>query len=186
MIRLFVAIDLPEHILEKICSICHGVPGIKWMPVEQLHLTLRFIGEVDDENFHDISTALHSIHFSPFELTIRGIGQFMNNKWPVVLWVGIKESQALLRLHRLIEKTLTETGIKPEKKKFHPHITMARLRSIPLQRLEFYLNEYNSFETPPFVISEFQLFSSRLRSKGALHCVEERYGLSEEKGVAVN
>ncbi len=180
MYRLFVALDLPEDIRGELALISSGVPGARWLDDEQLHLTLRFIGEVDGLLYRDIKKALFDVSAEPFELSLKGVGTFPPRGQPTVLWVGLEKSEALLSLHRKIESILRQIGLEPEARKYSPHITLAYLKDAPMSRLGAFLTEYALFQTAPFEVTEFQLYSSTLTSKGAVYQIEESYSLEEE------
>ena len=134
MPRLFVAVDLPEAVCRRLAAFCGGVPGARWLPVEQFHLTLRFIGEVDNGAFDDIAEALDDVHIEPFSLALSGVGHFPPRGTPRVLWVGVDDGAAAVRLHDKIETRLQRLGLEPDARRFHPHITLARLKGAPLGR----------------------------------------------------
>jgi 2'-5' RNA ligase len=137
--RLFVALDLPEAVKEELRLISCGLPGARWELPEQLHLTLRFIGDVDGEMLKNIRVALAAVRCLPFSLQLLGIGFFPPRQESYILWVGVKQSKPLLRLHRQIESTLKKIGIEPEKWKFTPHITLARLHGSPADMISSFL-----------------------------------------------
>lgn len=177
MIRLFVAVDIPEDLRGDISSICYGLPGAKWVTPDQLHLTLRFIGEVDGGVFREIRSVLENVKGQAFPLQIKGLGYFPPRKDPRVLWVGLEKSEALLQLRKKVDACLNSLGIESEKRKFSPHITLARLRKTPLVRLTNFLSGNNLFALPEFEVSVFYLYSSQLSSKGAIHTIEAEYFL---------
>jgi len=177
MIRLFTAIDLPAEARERVSGLCCGLPGAKWVDEEQIHLTLRFIGEVDGALFREINEALALVRSAPFTLELKGLGTFPPRKQPRVLWVGVEKNEALVRLRNRVETTLVGCGLAPEGRKFAPHITLARLRDPPLVRLTNFLAGNNLFGCEPFGVEEFHLYSSVLTPKGAIHQLEASYPL---------
>lgn len=180
MYRLFVAIDLPEGVRETLAGLCCGIPGARWVPKEQLHLTLRFIGEVDGAQFRDIRQGLAEIDLPSFPLGLKGLGCFPPRKAPRVLWVGVEPAEGgLIRLRNRVESTLVRLGLEPEHRKFAPHITLARLQDPPLGRLTNFLSGNGLFAAEPFPVSEFHLYSSVLSAKGALHTIEASYRLAD-------
>ena len=179
MHRLFVAIDLPKNIKEKILGICFGVPGAKWVGEEQIHLTLRFIGEVTGDVFNDISSSLEGITYPKFPLTIKGVGHFPPRRHPKILWVGIEKNDSLSELKKKIDGSLKRVGLGPDDRKFHAHITLARLKNTPHQWVGRYFIEHSLFKCDPFVVNDFHLFSSFLGSKGAIHTMENTYSLKD-------
>ena len=180
MIRLFVAIDFPEEIKEMLSRLCFGLPGARWVSEDQLHLTLRFIGEVDGGIFQDIRDGLGDIKADPLTLVLKGTGFFPPRKKPRVLWVGLQKNDLLVTLRNRIEGKLTALGLEPETRKFSPHITLARLKNTPVSKVTRFLSSNNLFATPPFPVREFYLYSSFLTGKGAIHRREASYPLDEQ------
>ncbi len=176
--RLFTAIDLPDSIVDQLESICCGVPAARWLPPEQLHLTLRFIGEVDGAMVQDIREALAEIQGSEFSLQISGVGCFPSTKQPRILWAGVRPNHELLHFQKKLESHLVRTaGLAPDQRKYHPHITLARLKGSPDHRVARFLEEYALLECNPFSVTGFALYSSQLSPKGAQHFLEDRYVL---------
>ncbi len=178
MQRLFTAIDLPEPVKEGLTEICCGLPGARWVEPAQLHLTLRFIGEVDGAAFREIREALAEIALPPFPMRLQGLGYFPPRKTPRVLWVGIEQpNDPLGQLRRRIEATIVRLGLEPEHRKFAPHITVARLKETPMPRLAKFLAGNGLFATAPWEATTFHLYSSTLSAKGAIHTIEASYPL---------
>jgi 2'-5' RNA ligase len=178
VIRLFVAIDLPESVANRLEKICHGLPGARWVKPEQLHLTLRFIGEVDGGSFADIREILGSIKVDPFTMQLDGVGFFPPRGKPRVIWAGVAKNENLLLLQRKIETTMVrQVGLDPEERKYSPHITLARLNNTPSSRVGRFMEEYGLFLSEPFTVERFLLYSSVLGKKGALHRMEAEYQL---------
>ncbi len=173
--RLFVAIDLPENIREQVTRLCCGLPGARWVRPEQLHLTLRFIGEVDGGMFQDIRQGLGDVAVEPFTLQLDGVGFFPPRGRPRVVWIGLRPCSGLLHLRQRIESCLVGLGLEPEARKFAPHITIARLKNTPPARVGRFLENHNLFCSAPFSVDEFFLYSSRLGRNGAVHRVEAEY-----------
>ncbi len=178
MIRLFIGIDLPDAIKKDLYSICYGVPRVKWVPEEQLHLTLRFIGEVDGGVFTDIRDSLEDVRMNSFSIKLKGFGHFPPRKNPRVLWAGINPLDSVKILRNRIESVLVKIGLEPERRKFSPHITIARLKDPPISKIAGFLAEHYLFATAAFPVSEFHLYSSILTPKGAIHKVEAIYDLA--------
>lgn len=177
MPRLFIALDLPEDVVAALDRLCEGLPGARWSDPEQFHLTLRFVGEVGQGLFYEIGEALASVRHPPFELALKGLGQFPPRGAPHTLWAGVDDpSGALPTLRRRIERALEEVGAEPERRKFTPHVTLGRFRvPPPEERLGSYLFRRNLFRTARFPVGSFALCSSRLRPDGSLHATEARY-----------
>lgn len=178
MYRLFIAIDFPDEVKDDIANICFGVPGAKWVPKDQSHLTLRFIGEVDDFYYSRIVESLSGITASRFDLSMKGVGYFPPRNNPRVLWVGIEKNEAVFQLRSAIEKELKEVGVAPEERKFSAHITVARLGpQTPLDKITGFLSANGLFKTNSVPVDAFHLYSSVLTPSGAVHRKEATYSL---------
>lgn len=177
MIRLFVAIPLPERVRMQLASVQSGLQGARWIRPENIHLTLRFIGEVPNDVAADIDAALGSIEAPRFTVEIDGIGSFKRGKHPHALWAGIARTEPLMRLQAKIESALVRAGLDPEERKFAPHVTLARLRDVRRGRVEAWAQAHGSFRATPFEADRFVLFSSFLASAGAIYTPEREYAL---------
>jgi 2'-5' RNA ligase len=180
MPRLFIAVDLPETIKENLESMSFGIPGAKWVRPEQLHLTVRFIGEVDGALFHDIKNILAEVSAASFSLQLKGVGYFPPRGAPRVLWIGLEKSEPLLLLRKKIDLRLLRVGVEPEGRKFSAHITLARLKNSPVQKIANFLSGNGLFSQEPFQVEDFKLYSSILSPKGAYHKVERIYPFTEK------
>jgi len=180
MPRLFIAVDLPEAIRKNLASMSFGIPGAKWVAPEQMHLTVRFIGEVDGALFHDIKETLEGISYGPFSLHLKGVGFFPPRGAPRVLWVGLEKSEPLQALKKKIDLALFRVGVEPDNRKFSPHITLARLKNSPVQKIANFLSGNGLFSQEPFQVEDFKLYSSILSSKGAYHKVERVYSSTDQ------
>ena len=177
MIRLFVAIDIPDTIRRKVEGIGRSIPNARSVPADQLHLTLKFIGEVEGSIFLDIRDALKGIFQAKFSLTLKGVGTFPPRGIPRILWAGVEPLQEIIALRNAIERTLAAIGTPRDKKKFTPHLTLARLNNCPINRLLEVLAGNAFLHTSYFPVDSFHLYSSRLTQKGALHTLESSYRL---------
>jgi 2'-5' RNA ligase len=178
MYRLFVAIDLPDDVKNRIADIGRDLPGARPVPREQLHLTIRFIGDVDEETFASAREALAGITGTSFPLTIKGIGHFPPGKFPRVLWAGLEESPPLLKLQQQVELALVEAGIAPDGRRFSPHLTLARLKETPYATVAHLEEQQRDLVAGPFRVEEFHLYSSTLTRTGAIHAKMQTYSLS--------
>lgn len=176
MPRLFVALRLPEETVDRVERLCRGLPGARWTEFDKFHLTLRFIGEVDHPTFCEIGEGLMNISLPPFELQLSDLGHFPPRGELRQLWVGIQPSEALLKLKRRIDRIVSQAGVEPERRKFIPHVTLARFAYPPApDRLASYLARRQGFRTEAFPVSSFELLSSRLNRERAEHIVEADY-----------
>jgi len=178
MIRLFTAIEIPETIRLRLSLLQGGVPGARWTPIENLHLTLRFIGEVDERTANDIDETLSDLKAPAFELTLKGMGEF-GGRDARALWAGVAPNPSLQRLVAKIESALQRMGLEAETRKFTPHVTLARLRDAPLAKVREFLSANNLFDSGSFVVRWFALFSSHQTAKGSLYRAERSYSLGE-------
>lgn len=177
MHRLFVAIDPPEEIKRVIGSLRCPLPGAKWVAEAQIHVTLRFIGDVDDKLVKVVIESLSGIEAAPFSLAMQGVGCFPPKRDPKVLWVGVDGSSALFGLQCAIEKALVRIGVPPEGRPFTPHLTIARLKETPAARVAPFLRQYARFSTRFFPVTQFLLYSSTLTPQGAIHRQEALFPL---------
>lgn len=175
MTRLFVAVELPEDIKERLAICRGGIEGARWQGIEQMHLTLCFIGEVDPLREADIRTALAGLRFTPFQVTLAGIGLFGKARKPRALWVGVDDPKPVKHLHEKIIQSLLGAGVASEDRKFMPHVTLARFRGGRARRLEDFLDHYAGLALPAFDVRSFALISSHLSQAGARYRVEEIY-----------
>ena len=174
--RLFVALALPDVIAQGLTMLQAGVPGAHWQTREQLHLTLRFIGEVDGRDATAADDALSLIDAPKFSLALKGVGEF-GGKTPHALWAGVSDKEPVVFLQRKIETALQRAGLPPEQRKFLPHVTLARLRGSQRGRVMDFLTDHALYASPPFDVEAFILYSSVLTPNGSIYRAEKAYGL---------
>lgn len=174
-IRLFIAIDLPESIIKLIAGMGRGIPTSRPVKPEQLHLTLRFIGEVNHDLFYDIQEQLQQVRFEPLTLSLQGVGYFPPRGKARVIWVGVTPIKELAKLKRRIDTQLGFCGLPSENRRFSPHITLARLKNPPMKRVMDYLAGNAMLTSPEFIVKNFHLYSSYLIKDGAIHTIESSY-----------
>ncbi|MBL8154271.1 MAG: RNA 2',3'-cyclic phosphodiesterase [Anaerolineae bacterium] len=179
MPRLFVAIDLPDPVKDDLTELCYGIRGVRWVKREQLHLTLRFIGDVEDDLLDTLSDALGQVRAAPFSFQLQGVGQFPPRGAPRIIWTGVKAPPDLKRLHGQIESVLQPLGIDPEDRPFSPHITLARLKEAPAsESLRQFFGRHVHFKSAPIPVSRFVLYSSLLAPEGPTYTVEGQFALT--------
>lgn len=179
MLRLFVAIDLPETIKTQLKALCVDLAGAKWISHPQMHLTLRFIGDADATQQAHLQAGLASIHATPFKFGLRGIGQFPPKGKPRVIWVGVEADTELYDLQKQIEQVVSAIGFEPADHAFSPHITLARLKIPPsADSLQRYMTLHQSFKTDVFAVEKFILYSSQLTASGSIYQQESVFPLA--------
>ena len=176
--RLFLALDLPWTLKERLAMLAGGVPGARWVPSENYHLTLRFIGETQKHRAEEIDAALFALRARGFSLTLAGIGTFAKGGRPVSLWAGVERNPSLDHLQNKIETALQRAGVEPERRRFAPHVTLARLDNVPEAKLAGFVQGRNLFRAEPVAIEHFTLFSSRLGKEQAVYTPEVEYELA--------
>lgn len=178
MPRLFIAIDLPGAVKRSLEPLFQGLGDVRWLTEDQLHLTLRFVGELDNGRANDIVDALSQVPGVPFELRLKGMGHFPPRGEPRVIWIGIERQPALTALKRRIDRALQQAGVQKDKQRYKPHVTIARLRRLPSQAgLATYLMRHSLYQSSSFIVSGFALYSSWLDPEGADYQMEARYDL---------
>lgn len=178
MPRLFIAIDLPERVKFALSQLAGEVPGARWVGASEIHLTLRFIGEISPQVLSSIKSALTSVSFSPFMLSLSGVGHFPPHGHPRVLWVGLEKGPELVSLQKRIESAVQQAAIPPEERPFSPHITLARLKETPAAAVARFEAAHRGLAFVPFPVEEFILYSSILTPRGAIHKKEAVYRCS--------
>ncbi|MBT3784885.1 RNA 2',3'-cyclic phosphodiesterase [bacterium] len=173
--RIFVALDLPASMKADLLELSRGLRGARWLVDDQIHLTLRFIGEVDGVLFQEIKDVLKSLYFNSFELKIKGVGHFPPRGEPKVLWAGIEPNDELISLKRRIDESLKNSSITGENRKFHPHVTLARLNKVLVPEVADWLQDHALLELNSFRVGEFLLISSNRSSSGAIYQPEGLY-----------
>ena len=176
MHRLFVAISLPEPIRETLLDLMEGIAGARWQDDDQLHLTLRFIGEVDRHVVRDVDAALASLHHPAFDLSLSGVGMFDRRGIPATLWAGIAPAEPVQALHNKVDQAMIRVGLEPERRAFHPHITLARL-SRGTAPVDAFLARYGGVTSASFPVDSIALYRSHLTPDGAQHEELARYRL---------
>lgn len=176
MHRLFVAIRPPAAIRGLLLNAMGGISGARWQSEDQLHLTLRFIGEVDRHLAADVHAALGGIRHPALRIALNGIGAFDRRGWPDAVWAGVTPHEPLKALHNKVDGALSRVGVPPDQRAFRPHITLARLKrsSGPVGNL---VEQSGGLTSAPFTVDHFALFESALTPDGAVYSIVERYPL---------
>jgi 2'-5' RNA ligase len=179
MLRLFIAVDLPAELRPVVARLLQGIGGARWTRPEQLHITLRFLGDTPEDQLVDLRARLRQVRIPHFELAPRGMGVFppVGGRKPArVLWLGLDPPEPLAALKHAVDGVL---GPDPEtaKRGFSPHLTLARFPTRPRNDLDTFLGEHAGFDGGRFMVNNFHLYRSTLRPQGALHEIVESYPL---------
>ena len=176
--RLFIALDLPWRLRERLALMAgSGIPGARWVSPENYHLTLRFIGETQAHRAEDIDLALSAIRARGFSLTLSGVGTFTKGGRVTALWVGVERNPQLDHLQNKIETALQRAGVDPERRRFTPHVTLARLDNAVEAKLAAFVQANNLFRAESVAVEHFTLFSSQLGKEQSVYTAEVEYEL---------
>ncbi|MBV8792733.1 MAG: RNA 2',3'-cyclic phosphodiesterase [Pseudolabrys sp.] len=177
MPRLFTGLEIPPDVAQTLSMARGGLPGARWIDPENYHVTLRFIGDVDDSVAHEVESMLGRVKRNAFELRIDGITSF-GSKIPRAIVATVTPSPALLEAQAEQERMMQRIGLEPEGRKYTPHITLARLRDVAHRDVAEYLSARGYFPSIPVKVSRFVLFSSRESTGGGPYVVEASYPLT--------
>jgi 2'-5' RNA ligase len=168
MHRLFVAIRPPQEVRDLLIDAMDDSPALRWVGDEQLHLTLRFIGEVERPLANDVAAALGRIRSPAFELAVTGIGRFEQRKGGA-LWAGVEPRPPVADLAAKVERACVQAGLEPERRAFHPHITLARWNRRNAEAVTPFERRHADLASAPFPVHRFMLFESHLSRHGPLY-----------------
>jgi RNA 2',3'-cyclic 3'-phosphodiesterase len=177
MFRLFVALRPPAPIRAQLLSLQGDVMTARWQRDDQLHLTLRFIGEVDHHTATDIAAALGSVRHPRIEIAVSGVGVFDRKGRIDTLWAGVTPHEALAALHRKVDQALIRAGLPAENRAYTPHVTLARFNRKDVM-LGDYLSTHMGITSAPFSMDWFGLYESMIGHGGADYTLVERYPLA--------
>ncbi len=180
--RLFVGLDLPSALRERLAWMAGGLPGARWVPPENYHLTLRFIGEVPGYQAEEVDHALAGLGAPGFTLELSGVGSFEKGGRITSLWAGVDRNPALDHLQSKIETALQRAGLERERRRFLPHVSLARLDGVPEMKVADWIAGHNLFRSQPVEMHHFTLFSSRLGKEQAVYAPEVEYDLLRSEG----
>ena len=177
MHRLFVALRPPLVVRNLLGGLMEGVVHARWQTQDQIHITLRFIGEVDSRTAEDIGFALQSVRHPPFEIALDGIGTFDRKGRIGMLWAGLSPMDSLAALHHKIDHMMVRIGLPPEARAYRPHVTLARFGRDGGDVATFAAH-HAGLTSAPFRVDSFGLFESRLGNTGARYELVSRYALA--------
>jgi 2'-5' RNA ligase len=177
MIRLFAALSIPPEIGQALVRRQSGVEGARWRPLEAMHVTLRFFGELREDVARDLDGELAQIRGRPFDLELSGAGSFGDGPDIHTVWAGVAESEPLARLAKACESAARRAGLKPEGRHYRPHVTLAYLRHADPVEVARWIQANNLLKSPPIRVESFGLYSSFLGSEQAHYRLEAEYPL---------
>ena len=175
MVRLFVGLELDPQLIGELANARGGVESAHWQRDNQLHLTLAFIGDASRKTKREIEDALARIRFEAFEMSLSGVGMFGKPKQPKVLWAGVANKYPLVHLHEKIAAALDQVDVEIDRRKFKPHVTLARFRRGASARIGDWLTENERLSTSAMLVDRFTLFSSERTSEGSFYRHEAEF-----------
>jgi 2'-5' RNA ligase len=178
MLRLFAAIELPDDVTLRVATLTGGLPDARWVARENLHITLRFIGEVDEETAEDIDAALGGVHAQAVEISLSSVGCFESRGRVRAVWSKANGGDRLTILQSRVETALKRVGLAPDGHKFTPHVTIARLKNVPTRAVAPYLEYHGGFRAGPFTADRFTLFLSHMGHGGSHYEALAHYKLA--------
>lgn len=167
--RLFIAIELPADVKRELGGLKVDIPGVRWVPVDKIHLTLAFLGEVDGAAMERLTGELARVQVTEFQLCFSGTGCFPDRRRPRVLWIGLEPHPRLHQLAERVRDAVLACGVPQEERPFSPHITMARLKLSPPRECDAFLDQHKKLKLPALYVREFTLYQSSLTPQGAVH-----------------
>lgn len=176
MPRLFSAIELPEDVRDQLSDLEAPLPGASWVMNDNLHLTLRFAGDIDNRVAGEFADMLAGVDVPAFEMRLKGLGTFGGNE-PHTLWVGVEAGEALDMLARANERAARGAGLAASGRSFKPHVTIARLKYARIDALARYLSHHGGYASRWFTVSRFVLYSSKPKVGGGPYVIEEVFPL---------
>lgn len=183
MLRLFIAVDLPERLRQDVTSMCKDVTNARWTNPAQLHITLRFMGKTPEERLGEMRRRLAMVRHPPFALALAGVGIFPESAPPTkarVLWLGFADPQALGTLKRAIDDRLGDIAPPEERTGFSPHLTLARFSRRPDATLARLLDRVRAYRSASWTVTHFHLYRSTVSSVGARHALIDSLALATD------
>ena len=177
--RLFVALDLPAALRQRLSFMAGGLPGARWVSPENYHVTLRFIGELPGWRAEEVDAALAAVRAPGFTLQLAGVSVLHKGAKTSGLRVNVERNPALDHLQSKIETALQRVGLDPERRRFAPHVTLAKVEGVAEDRLAAWVQSHNLFRSDPLAVEHFTLFSSLLGKEQAYYRPEVEYALAD-------
>ncbi len=180
MPRLFIALPVPEDVSDELIRLQSGVPDARWVPAENFHVTLCFAGDVQGGTMRDLAEELSDIASARFPVAIAGVEQFSSGKQPKALVALVEKNDRLDWLHQKVSIVARNCGIEVERRKFRPHVTLARFASGAEtgHHIAQFMASFSTFRAGPWLADGFALYSSRSGSGGRIYTEEAAYDLT--------
>ena len=177
--RLFIALSPPPPVRAVVSALAEPLAGVNWTRPEQLHVTLRFLGDVPAAQIDPMIARLATVKVAPFLLPLEGVGAFPPNRPPRVVWLGVGSGHPrLFQLHQRIDDALIAAGLQLDVRTFHPHVTLARCTENAAPAVNHWLHAHRTETAPPFLVDAFELYASEFRPEGAVHTLKHRFPLT--------
>ena len=171
--RLFVSIEVPTSVTESLADLDPRIRGVRWLEPRQMHLTLAFLGNIAPEIQETLSEKLRAIPWKPFFLPLIGLSTFPTKGWPKIIWIGVGTAHPhLFQLHKRVQEALLATGLEPDLRSFHPHVTLGRCRDVSPQTIRPFLKSHADFDAGLIHVESFVLNSSQLTPAGSVYTPE--------------
>jgi len=183
MARLFTGIEIPEDVKDQLSDLQQPLPGVRWIDDDDLHLTLRFVGDIEKRMAEEFALALSEIsHVGVFEMRLSGLGTF-GGRDVRQIWAGVESGPELRALARAHERAAQSAGLPVEKRTFKPHVTIARARHSRDETIARFLARHGAFRSHAFTVSHASMFSAKPITGGGPYVVEERFSLAGVEAV---
>jgi 2'-5' RNA ligase len=171
--RLFISIELPDTLRERLAEVDPHLRGVRWLEPRQMHLTLSFLGSVPAETQERLTEKLRAISWKPFFLPLVGLGTFPAKGWPKIVWIGVGAGHPhLFQLHKRVQEAVLAVGLEPDLRSFHPHVTLARCRDVSPETVRPFLKTHAEFDAGLIHVESFTLNSSMLTPAGSVYTPE--------------
>jgi 2'-5' RNA ligase len=177
--RLFLGLDLPDVVDSDLQLTIGGIPGARWQSADQLHLTLHFLGDVEARTMRELITAFAELRVPSFDMRLQGVGVFPHRGPARALWFGVRDPDPIRLLHERCGKIIDRLGLERERRKFAPHVTIARLDRAPAQDVAAWITGHALYATESWHVDRVQLYSSMLGRHGPRYHVEANFPFVE-------
>lgn len=176
--RLFAALSVPDDVAQALARRQQGLPGARWRPLDALHITLAFFGEIDGRRADDLEAELSRVSGQAFEISLSGVGAFGEGHRTHAIWAGVAPSEPLNVLAGRCRAAATRAQVPLESRDYRPHLTLAYLKpQTDPKRIGAWITGHNLLASPPFRVDRFGLYSSVLTSSGSHYTLEREYPL---------